>query len=72
MCHTLKSVDLSNNEVEEEDNISFLASLTMLTYINISNNPIGSKDDYLPTLRKYLSHVDKIETDNNEFLRSNN
>ena len=44
MCHTLTSVNLSNNEVEEEDNISFLASLSGLTYINISNKSPRSDD----------------------------
>ncbi len=61
MCHSLEKINLNNNEIDEEDNISFLASLSKLQYINFSNNPIVLKGNFEFSLKKYLSHVNKID-----------
>jgi Leucine-rich repeat (LRR) protein len=60
MCHTLQKLDLRNNEIEDEDNFSFLASLPKLKYINISSNPVVLRDNFENSLREYLGHVDHI------------
>jgi hypothetical protein len=72
MCQDLTWVDLSNNVVEEEDNLTFLAALPKLEYINICNNPIGIKEDYISILKNSLSHVKKVEYEKNEYLRNIN
>ncbi len=61
MCHSLEKINLKYNEIDEEDNITFLASLPKLEYINFTNNPIVLKENFINSLKKYLSHINKIE-----------
>lgn len=68
MCQGLTWVDLSNNVIDEEDNLAFLGALPKLEYVNICNNPIGTKEEYISNLKKCLSHVNKVEYEKNEYL----
>ena len=66
MCHTIEKINLRNNEIEEEDNLIFVANLSNLKYINLNNNPIQLKAAYLRLVQQYLSHVEVIDKDSAE------
>jgi Leucine-rich repeat (LRR) protein len=46
MCHKLKKINLSNNQVEDEDNLTFISNLQNLEEINLENNPIVLTNSY--------------------------
>ena len=63
MCEQLKNLNLSNNNIEEEDNLYFLNSCQKLEIINLSGNPIANTIKSNPQLKDILNKSIQIILD---------
>lgn len=59
MCSSLQRLDLRNNSISEEENISFLGGLSDLKYLSMENNPIRKNDKYKELVNKYLPDLEE-------------
>jgi Leucine-rich repeat (LRR) protein len=64
MCCSIKKLNLNNNLIEAEENLTFICGLENLEYIDINNNPIVKKYEYCKNyLKNNLPNV-KIAEEN--------
>jgi hypothetical protein len=74
MSSSIIKLNLKNNLIADEENLSFLSNLSDLKYLNLNNNPIQVKDinKYKELIKEYLSFISSLDNDEDfEDLGSN-
>jgi hypothetical protein len=65
MCTSIIKINIKHNDVEEEDNISYLSSLVRLKWLNMKFNPVTMNDNYKNLIQKYLPQIEHLDEDEN-------
>ena len=71
MCSSIVKLNLRNNLIEKEENISFLSTLPELTWLNLNENPIQKSNEYKDLVIKYIPHLLSLDKDE-QIIFSNN
>ncbi len=61
MCHSLITLNLEDNKIEDEENISYLSGLINLKSLNLNRNKIQNYDKYLEMIGRYLPDLQKLD-----------
>jgi len=62
MCSSVKKLNLSNNLIADEENISFLSGMTSLKWLNLNENPINKLIKYDDIIKDKLPGVVIVKT----------
>ena len=65
MCESIKELNVKENKISEEDNLSYVAGLINLEYFDIRFNPISEKKDFKTNI------ISKFGIDQNVFVWDN-
>jgi hypothetical protein len=63
MCSTITRLNFRNNLIREEENFSFLESLTYLKWLNLNENPIKANKRYPELIEEYLPNLRYLDID---------
>jgi len=66
MCSSIKKLNLRDNTITSEDNISFLCNLVDLKYLNLSGNPICQNKNYKLLVEENLPKLETLDKDDEE------
>jgi hypothetical protein len=61
MCHSLISLNLEDNKIEDDENISYLSGLEKLRKLNLNGNKIQENPKYQNLIAKYLPQLEQDE-----------
>ncbi len=61
MCHSLITLNLEDNNIEDEENICYLSGLTNLESLNLNRNKIQAHNKYLDIVGRYLPYLQKLD-----------
>ena len=60
MCENIKELNVKENKISEEDNLSYIAGLINLEYLDIRFNPISQNKDFKTKIIKKFGLNEKI------------
>ena len=70
MCSSIYKLNLRNNLISDQENISFLSGMSSLKWLNLNENPIKKNNNYNEMIQDKLSQVEYIDKDE-ELFKSN-
>jgi hypothetical protein len=65
MCNSLRKLNLKDNNIDDPDNLFYLATLP-LVYLNLVGNPIYKRENYKEIIQYNLPNLKALDIDNFE------
>jgi hypothetical protein len=62
MCGNLRKLNLKDNQIEDDDNLFYISSLP-LVFVNLTGNPIHSRNNYKDLIKMNLPNLKALDTD---------